>query len=75
MMKADYLKFVRWNQEDSCFVGYCPDLFIGGVCHGKNEKMVYADLCKIVAEDIKERKRLKKSLPPLEAMVTMPIAV
>ena len=32
-----YLKFVRWSKEDSLYVGYCPDLFYGGVCHSKNE--------------------------------------
>ena len=31
-MKAQdhYLKFVRWNEEDSFYVGYCPDLFPWG---------------------------------------------
>jgi len=22
-----YLKFVRWNDGDNLYVGYCPDLF------------------------------------------------
>jgi hypothetical protein len=26
-----YLKFVRWNEEDNLYVGYCPDLFPWGV--------------------------------------------
>ena len=42
-MKADYLKFVQWSEPDQRFVGYCPDLFIGGVCHGSDEqKKVFA---------------------------------
>jgi hypothetical protein len=40
-MKAEdqYLKFVRWSEEDASYVGYCPDLFPwGGVCEGKEEE-------------------------------------
>ena len=22
-----YLKFVRWSDEDTLYIGYCPDLF------------------------------------------------
>ncbi len=39
-MKSDYLKFVHWSEPDRVFVGYCPDLFIGGVCHGADEQKV-----------------------------------
>ena len=42
-MKADYLKFVQWSEPDQLFVGYCPDLFIGGVCHGSDEQMSIAN--------------------------------
>ena len=42
-MKSDYLKFVQWSEEDRLYVGYCPDLFVGGVCHGKDENKVYSD--------------------------------
>src|SRR6185295_8038077 len=28
-----YLRFVRWSDDDQLYVGYCPDLFPwGGVC-------------------------------------------
>ena len=40
-MKAhdQYLKFVRWEEADQLYVGYCPDLFPwGGVCHGEQEE-------------------------------------
>jgi len=34
MKPADsYLHFVKWSDEDQCYIGYCPDLFYGGVCH------------------------------------------
>jgi hypothetical protein len=53
-MKVDYLKFVQWSEPDRLFVGYCPDLFIGGVCHGSDEQKVYRELCRLVADEIAE---------------------
>ena len=73
-MKIDYLKFVRWSDKDKVYVGYCPDLFIGGVCHGKDENKVYAELCRLVDEDIAQRRRAKQPLPPSETIVAMPVA-
>ena len=29
-----YHRFVRWSDEDQCYIGYCPDLYFGGTCHG-----------------------------------------
>jgi predicted HicB family RNase H-like nuclease len=46
---ARYVKFVEWNEEDSCFIGRCPELFGGGV-HGSDEAKVYAELCDVVEE-------------------------
>jgi hypothetical protein len=73
-MKIDYLKFVRWSEKDKVYVGYCPDLFIGGACHGKDENKVYAELCDLVEEDIAQRRRAKQPLPPNETIVAMPVA-
>jgi len=73
-MKPDYLKFVQWSDEDRLYVGYCPDLFIGGVCHGKDENKVYSELCRLVGEDLAQRRRAKESLPPRQSIVAMPIA-
>ena len=28
-----YHRFVRWSDEDQCYIGYCPDLYLGGTCH------------------------------------------
>ncbi|MCE0521899.1 MAG: hypothetical protein LV480_03205 [Methylacidiphilales bacterium] len=74
-MKTDYLKFVHWNEEDKLYVGYCPDLFIGGVCHGKDERKVYADLCRLVANDLRQRRRGKQPLPRPEAIVALTVSV
>ena len=49
-MNSDYLKFVQWSEADELYVGYCPDLFIGGICHGADEQKVYRELCRLVAE-------------------------
>ena len=29
-----HLCFVRWSDEDQCYVGYCPDLYFCGTYHG-----------------------------------------
>ncbi len=74
-MKSDYLKFVQWSEPDQLLVGYCPDLFIGGVCHGSDEQKVYRELSRLVAAEIAESQRTKRPLPKKSALVTMPVAV
>ena len=52
MSKGDrYVKLVEWSEQDSCFIGSCPQLFYGG-CHGSDPKAVFAELCEIVEETI-----------------------
>jgi len=66
-MKAEdqYLKYVRWEQEDELYVGYCPDLFPwGGVCHGATEEEAYRTLCELVRDEFNEIVANEKSLPP-----------
>ena len=46
---ARYVKIVEWSEEDQCYVGSCPGLFLGG-CHGDDERKVFAELCDIVEE-------------------------
>ena len=74
-MKSDYLKFVQWSEADGLFIGYCPDLFIGGVCHGSDEQKVYRELSRLVAQEIAESSRTHRSLPKKRAQVTVPVAV
>ena len=59
-----YLKFVRWDDDDDLYVGYCPDLFPwGGVCHGATEEGTFAELCSLVAEEVEQLRREGKELP------------
>lgn len=60
-----YLKFVRWEEEDGLYVGYCPDLFpFGGVCHGDTEQEAYQKLCELVAEEVEDLQGSGAELPP-----------
>jgi hypothetical protein len=65
-MKAEdqYLKFVRWSDEDGLYVGYCPDLFPwGGVCEGVTEEDAYSRLCALVREEVENLRADGKELP------------
>jgi hypothetical protein len=65
-MKAEdrYLKFVRWSDKDSAYVGYCPDLFPwGGVCHGSDETETYRQLRELVAEEVMDLQSTSSTLP------------
>jgi len=64
MAKAkDYFKYVEWSDEDKTYVGYAPELFLGGVCHGKKEAKVYNKLLEHVDEAIAEFRVIGKELP------------
>jgi predicted RNase H-like HicB family nuclease len=66
-MKAEdqYLKFVRWSEEDHQYVGYCPDLFPwGGVCHAATEEDAYRELCALVREEVEDLRQASHELPP-----------
>jgi hypothetical protein len=58
-----YPLFVSWSDEDQVFIGYCPALFVGGVCHDENRIAAYAKLVQIVEEDIQSRLEKGEILP------------
>jgi len=60
---ARYVKIVEWSEEDQCYVGSSPGLVFGG-CHGKDEKQVFDELCRIVDEAIELYRRDGRPLPP-----------
>lgn len=57
-----FLKLVLWSDEDGCYVGRCPGLFLGGV-HGSDEAKVYKELCGVVDEHLADLKAAKKPAP------------
>lgn len=60
-----YLKFVRWEEDDQLYVGYCPDLFPwGGVCHAKTEEEAFRTLCQLVQDEVDELTATGKPFPP-----------
>jgi|TARA_B100000315_G_C14531293_1_gene566298 predicted RNase H-like HicB family nuclease len=61
-----YVKIVEWSNEDQCYVGSAPGLFLGG-CHGDDEREVFGELCTIVEETIANYKQDGESLPPATA--------
>ena len=78
MKAADrYHRFVRWSEEDAAYIGYCPDLYFGGVCHGENEEQVYAELCEIVRSEIEHRQAKEEPLPEpqVRAMSELPAVI
>ena len=63
-LEDQYLKFVRWSEEDGLYVGYCPDLFPwGGVCHGPSEETAYHQLCELVRAEVTELSESGQTLP------------
>lgn len=59
-----YLKFVRWEEADGVYVGYCPDLFPwGGVCHAASEQEAYSQLCALVEQEIDDLRQESRELP------------
>ena len=65
-MKAQdqYLQFVRWEEADGLYVGYCPDLFPwGGVCHGKTSVEAYARLAEVVEDTVTTAQERGVALP------------
>ena len=64
-VEDQYLKFVRWEEVDQAYVGYCPDLFPwGGVCHGVTEEDAYHQLRALVQEEVSQLRQAGKELPP-----------
>ncbi len=47
----NYLKIVEWSEEDQCYIGTAPGLFVGGV-HGDDQEKVFRELCEVVEETV-----------------------
>lgn len=65
---GSYLRFVKWSEEDQCHIGYCPDLYDGGVCHGENEGDTYAQLCAIILDETGHRSANAETLAAMNEL-------
>ena len=58
-----YHRFVQWSDEDNVYIGYCPDLYSGGICHSEKEEDTYSELCTIIRDEIAHRLTKNETLP------------
>ncbi len=58
-----YHHWVQWSSEDDAFIGFCPDLFMGGACHGSDESDVYARLVALIHEEMEDLRAGEKPMP------------
>ena len=58
-----YFLYVNWSEEDQLYIGYCPDLFLGGVCHANNRLEAYAKLIDLVDGDLAHRTANGEPIP------------
>ena len=63
-----YKKIVYWSDEDSCFIGMCPELMYGGV-HGDDPLEVFKELSEAVEEVIEIFKADGKPLPKTKEVI------
>ncbi len=65
MKKTDiYHRWVAWSEPDDCYVGFCPDLFGGGV-HGEDPIDVARELQVAIDEWEEIFQQDSKDLPPV----------
>ncbi len=69
----NYVKLVRWSDEDSCFVGSIPDL-CGDCCHGDTPGEVYDQLVEIAEDLVATAQRDGLTLPIVRTKVMMEMA-
>ena len=70
---AQYLKLVRWSDEDGCYVGSIPEL-CGDCCHGDERAEINAKLVSI-AEDLVDYYRDKGALPARKTQPCVQVAL
>ena len=63
-MKPNYLKLVRWSDEDDCYIGSIPDV-CGDCCHGDTKIEVYKQLLDIEESWFETWDQDGKEYPPI----------
>ena len=51
-MQSEYHFVMNWSEEDQCYIGRCPDLFLGGV-HGDDPEKVFKEIRELATWVIK----------------------
>ena len=59
-----YPKIVVWSDEDGCFLGRRPDLFLGG-CHGGDPRNVLSEITQIAEDVVGDHLAEGRPLPPI----------
>ncbi|MDG1301960.1 MAG: type II toxin-antitoxin system MqsA family antitoxin [Opitutae bacterium] len=57
-----YSRVIEWSDEDQCYIGRCPELFLGG-CHGDSMEVVREQLAEVIAEVVVDYQKEGKTLP------------
>lgn len=60
-LMEQYRREISWNEEDGCYIGRCPELFLGG-CHGAIREE--EQLKEIIADVIRDYNKTGRPLPP-----------
>ncbi len=61
-----YSRVVDWSEEDDCYIGRSPGLFLGG-CHGSDLRTVLDELCQMIDEVVEDYRERGDPLPPATA--------
>ena len=61
-MQSEYHFVMNWSEEDQCYLGRCPDLFLGGV-HGDDPEKVFNEIRELATWVIKTHRKDGKPSP------------
>ena len=71
LMAARYPRFIRWSEEDNCYIGSLPDL-CGDCTHGDTPEEVLSNLIECAELCVDSQNELGFTLPPPRAFVIAP---
>ena len=68
---ARYPRFIRWSEEDNCYIGSLPDL-CGDCTHGDTPEEVLSNLIECAELCVDSQNELGLTLPPPRSFVIAP---
>lgn len=63
-----YFKYIYWSEDDSCFIGYCPELDIRIHREDNDQAKLYKDLCEVVEFNVNDEQKRGAELPEPKLM-------